>query len=133
MSEQTKKLTLEDLINKKAEREFKKTIDVEVESLGGTITLKQVPLSSILRIIDDSVGTHGQGFVGIAEAIKLLIYHSCPLLQSEKLHEAYDCAEPFDIVEKLFTNDLMAINDIGEQLLKLYNLDLEKIHNMLKN
>ena len=46
-------LTLEELIDKKTELLFKKTIEVEIESLGGTLVFKQIPLSAIVRVIDD--------------------------------------------------------------------------------
>ena len=42
-----RRLTLEELINKKTELLFKKTIEVEIESLGGTLVFKQIPLSTM--------------------------------------------------------------------------------------
>ena len=71
--------------------------------------------------------------MAISEAVKMLIYDSCLLLQNKDLQAAYECAEPYDIVEKIFGNDFMAIGKIGDELLKMYNVDLEKIGEMLKN
>ena len=126
-------LTLEELIDKKTELLFKKTIEVEIESLGGTLVFKQIPLSAIVRTIDDVFSVHGQSVMAISEAVKMLIYDSCLLLQNKDLQAAYECAEPYDIVEKIFGNDFMAIGKIGDELLKMYNVDLEKIGEMLKN
>lgn len=126
-------LTLEDLINKKTELFFKKTIEVEIESLGGIMVFKQIPLSAIVRTIDDVFSVHGRSVMAISEAVKMLIYDSCLLLQNKDLQAAYECAEPYDIVEKIFGNDFMAIGKIGDELLKMYNVDLEKIGEMLKN
>ena len=126
-------LTLEELIHKKTELLFKKTIEVEIESLGGTLVFKQIPLSAIVRTIDDVFSVHGRSVMAISEAVKMLIYDSCLLLQNKDLQAAYECAEPYDIVEKIFGNDFMAIGKIGDELLKMYNVDLEKIGEMLKN
>ncbi|KAA3381240.1 hypothetical protein GMD24_10890 [Phascolarctobacterium faecium] len=126
-------LTLEELIDKKTELLFKKTIEVEIESLGGTLVFKQIPLSAIVRTIDDVFSVHGRSVMAISEAVKMLIYDSCLLLQNKDLQAAYECAEPYDIVEKIFGNDFMAIGKIGDELLKMYNVDLEKIGEMLKN
>lgn len=126
-------LTLEELIDKKTELLFKKTIEVEIESLGGTLVFKQIPLSAIVRTIDDVFSVHGRSVMAICEAVKMLIYDSCLLLQNKDLQAAYECAEPYDIVEKIFGNDFMAIGKIGDELLKMYNVDLEKIGEMLKN
>lgn len=126
-------LTLEELINKKTELLFKKTVEVEIESLGGIMVFKQIPLSAIVRTIDDVFSVHGRSVMAISEAVKMLIYDSCLLLQNKDLQAAYECAEPYDIVEKIFGNDFMAIGKIGDELLKMYNVDLEKIGEMLKN
>jgi len=126
-------LTLEELIDKKTELLFKKTIEVEIESLGGTLVFKQIPLSAIVRVIDDVFSVHGRSVMAISEAVKMLIYDSCLLLQNKNLQAAYECAEPYDIVEKIFGSDFMAIGKIGDELLKMYNVDLEKIGEMLKN
>lgn len=126
-------VTLEDLINKKTELMFKKTVEVYVESLGGVIVLKQIPFSTLVRILDEAVSAEGRSIVAIGEAVKMIIFNSCLLLQDTKLQEVYECAEPYDIVEKIFGADFMAIGEIGDSLLKLYNLDLDKIGDMLKN
>lgn len=133
MKKEIKKLTLEELINKKTELLFKKTVEVEIESLGGIMVFKQIPLSAIVRTIDDVFSVHGRSVMAISEAVKMLIYDSCLLLQNKDLQAAYECAEPYDIVEKIFGNDFMAIGKIGDELLKMYNIDLEKIGEMLKN
>lgn len=126
-------LTLEDLLNKKTELLFKKTVEVEIESLGGAIVLKQLQLSTIVRIIDDVANEHGRTFSAVGEGVKQMIYNSCLLLQNKDLQAAYECAEPYDIVEKIFGSDFMAVGKIGDELLKMYNIDLEKIGDMLKN
>lgn len=126
-------LTLEHLLNKKTELLFKKTVEVEIESLGGAIVLKQLPLSTIVRIIDDVANEHGRTFSAVGEGVKQMIYNSCLLLQNKELQAAYECAEPYDIVEKIFGSDFMAVGKIGDELLKMYNIDLEKIGDMLKN
>ena len=107
-------LTLEELIDKKTELLFKKTIEVEIESLGGTLVFKQIPLSAIVRTIDDVFSVHGRSVMAISEAVKMLIYDSCLLLQNKDLQAAYECAEPYDIVEKIFGNDFIAIGKSGD-------------------
>ena len=94
---------------------FKKTIEVEIESLGGTLVFKQIPLSAIVRTIDDVFSVHGRSVMAISEAVKMLIYDSCLLLQNKDLQAAYECAEPYDIVEKIFGNDFLAIGKIGDE------------------
>ena len=51
-----KKLTLEALIAKKEQREASKSEyrDIPVESLGGSLTVKKLPLSQILAFLDSA-------------------------------------------------------------------------------
>ena len=51
-------LTLEELIDKKTELLFKKTIEVEIESLGGTLVFKQIPLPATAVIGAENLSTN---------------------------------------------------------------------------
>lgn len=125
--EQIKKLTLEDLIAKKEQvlAIKKKTQELEIKSLGGSITIK----SATTDIISDAISKGGH------EADVYAVYNCViePNLKDKKLQDAYECFEPIDIVDKLFSNGDASF--IAEQIMKLsgYNTNNITVVDNLKN
>lgn len=99
MNRQTK-LTLDELIRRKMQiqeaKRQRKTKELYIESLDGTITLTEPSrevLSDASQIED-------------AYAVNRYVVYNCvtsPNLKSAELQEAFDCAEPYDIVDQLFS------------------------------
>ena len=109
------KLTLDELIRRKmqipeAKRKRKKP-PVYVESLGGCITLIE-PTREMIKDIQD--------MDDIDKANKYAIYNCTiePSLKNGELQEAYECSEPYDIVDKLFKyNEILQIASVLNDML----------------
>lgn len=114
MDKQTK-LTLDELIRRKmqiqeAKKKRKKTV-VFIESLGGNITLIE-PTKEMIKDI--------QEIDDVDKANKYAIYNCTiePYLKSDKLQEEFECSEPYDIVDKLFSfSEIMQISSILNNML----------------
>lgn len=119
-----KKITLEELIARKeqSQRDKLEYKEIEVKILGGDITVKKLPLATILRMLDDAGDKRTA--TEAMEFSKQLIYKSCPLLQDKKLQSAYSeqITEPFDIVTAVFDDNVGVINDITENILSFYGM-----------
>lgn len=127
-----KKLTLEALIAKKEQREASKSEyrDIPVESLGGSLTVKKLPLSQILDFLDSADENAGlkENLAFEAE----LIYKSCPIMQDKRLQEAYGCAEPYDVVMRVLDDNIGAVGELTAAILDFYGMG-DSIRDQLKN
>lgn len=127
-----KKLTLSDLIARKEQREAGRIDyrDVKVEALDGMLTLKKLPLSQVLTMLDDQDEN-----AGMKENLDFeveLIYKSCPMLQNKELQEAYGCQEPYDIVLRVLDDNVGALAELASAVLDFYGMG-DSIRDQLKN
>lgn len=127
-----KKLTLSDLIARKEQRDSSKAEyrDIKVEALGGMLTLKKLPLSQVLTMLDDQDEN-----AGMKENLDFeveLIYKSCPMLQNKELQEAYGCQEPYDIVLRVLDDNVGALAELASAVLDFYGMG-DSIRDQLKN
>ena len=127
-----KKLTLSDLIARKEQREAGRIDyrDVKVEALDGALTLKKLPLSQVLTMLDDQDEN-----AGMKENLDFeveLIYKSCPMLQNKELQEAYGCQEPYDIVLRVLDDNVGALAELANAVLDFYGMG-DSIRDQLKN
>lgn len=125
----SKKITLEELIARKeqSQRDKLEYKEVEVESLGGVLTLKKIPLAAVLRILDNA--REESTLSRNLDTNKELIYKCCPLLQDKKLKEIYgeQIAEPYDIVTAVLNDNVGEIAKIADKIMEFYGLnDAEK-------
>lgn len=118
-----KKATLEDLIKRKEQGKADKLQfkEVDVKVLGMSVTVVKQPLTRVLQLIDNYNGL--EGLLNNFEMSKELIYMSVPLFQSEQLQQAYECAEPLDIVPAVLDNNLEAISELVTAITELYGLN----------
>ena len=54
-----------------------------------------------------------------------LIYKHCPILQKKELQEAYQVAEPYEIIIPVFDENLGEVNKLSNFILNLYGLGAE--------
>lgn len=127
-----KKLTLSDLIARKEQREAGSTDyrDVKVEALDGALTLKKLPLSQVLTMLDDQ--NENAGMKENLDFEVELIYKSCPMLQNKELQEAYGCQEPYDIVLRVLDDNVGALAELASAVLDFYGMG-DSIRDQLKN
>ena len=126
------KLTLSDLIARKEQREAGRTDyrDVKVEVLDGALTLKKLPLSQVLTMLDDQ--NENAGMKENLDFEVELIYKSCPMLQNKELQEAYGCQEPYDIVLRVLDDNVGALAELASAVLDFYGMG-DSIRDQLKN
>lgn len=127
-----KKLTLSDLIARKEQREAGRVDyrDVKVEALDGALTLKKLPLSQVLTMLDDQ--NENAGMKENLDFEVELIYKSCPMLQNKELQEAYGCQEPYDIVLRVLDDNVGALAELASAVLDFYGMG-DSIRDQLKN
>ena len=106
------------------------TKDIEIKSLGMTITAVKQPLSRVSSILDDLQGNETK-FSTMLDIYKQLIYLCVPLFHDKKLQEVYDCAEPYDVVTAVLEENIGALTKVAEAILDMYGL--QDIVSDLKN
>lgn len=119
--ENTKKLTLDDFINKKISKDNKinQTKEIYVKSMGGYLTAKMLSDDKTMELLD--LVTEDISYSDQIELNKQLVYYAFPYLQSTELHAALDIVDPFDVVAALFS--LGEINTLAGEVMTFLNLD----------
>lgn len=110
------KLTLSDLIAKKAAKEAAQNFseDIYVDSLEGCITVTNPGKSALYKCMDmvDRESTETTIY-----ANAYLIYHSVKVFQDSALQDAYECKDPIEIVGKLLTP--VEIGEVATRIIEL--------------
>lgn len=126
-----KKATLDALLERARQSAEDKTEYKEFESevLGMSLTLKRMRLTEYLRLMDNTEDV--DSMVDSLECYKEMIYKSCPIIQKRELLEAYGCAEPYDIVTKLFDDNFGEILRCANAINGMYGIidDIEAVKN----
>ena len=119
--DRTKKLTLEALIARKAQREADKAEykTVFVPSLEGCLTLKKLPAMRFAAMMGRYDSTNFEENLTFEAE---LVYASCPMLQDRSLQEAYGVKDPLDIVLAVLDDDLGALGTLAEAITGFYGL-----------
>lgn len=114
------KVTLKQLIEKKLEKDGKKTAtkDIYVKSLDGCITFNSPTDSARLEYYEK---VKSDSYVDLVDAMIKLIYDCCPMLHSKELQESIDVDYPYDTVKAIF--DIDEITDIGLKLVHFFEND----------
>lgn len=117
-----KKLLLEDLLDRarQSENDKIKIREYYSEILGGTIQVNKMPLRKITELMDNVSNSDSisESFDGNVE----LIYMSVPIFQNKELQATYGCVEPYDIVAKIFDDNINEINNLADFILGFYGL-----------
>ena len=113
----SEKLTLKDLLEKDGLTEPCK-LEYESEVLGGVLAFEKINPDTITEILTSAKET-GEMYRPYLK----MIYKSCKLLRSKELAEKYaPLTEPYDVVDKVFNNNIGEIFAFGNQILKAYGL-----------
>nr|DAP92279.1 MAG TPA: protein yqbN [Caudoviricetes sp.] len=122
-----KNITLEMLIAKKEQsnNDKMKVVLFNSEVLGGTIEVRKLKARDVIKIMDS---TDSKSTEEAYNANCKLIYKHCPILQEKELQEAYEVAEPYEVVVPVFEENLGEINKLSNFILSLYGLtDSEQV------
>lgn len=116
-----KNITLEMLIAKKEQsnNDKMKVVLFNSEVLGGTIEVRKLKARDVIKIMDS---TDSKSTEEAYNANCKLIYKHCPILQEKELQEAYEVAEPYEVVVPVFEENLGEINKLSNFILSLYGL-----------
>lgn len=116
--ETEKRVSLEQLIRKKLEKDGKRTAvkEIYVKSLDGSITVSN---PSDIQRIEFADKTKTGSYVDMMEAYTKLIYDNCAVLHSKELQEKIEVNYPYDTVKAIFDTDEIA--DIGLKILRFFD------------
>lgn len=131
--EQHKKLTFDDILSRKLQREKDKMklMSIYIPSMDGCLVFNSVPESKILEMKNNFDEDDPSSEIELARS---LIYESCKDLQNPELHKMLGVTDPLDVVREIFT--YKETNDIGIELLKFNgftNDGKDKIISSIKN
>lgn len=109
-----KKLTIENILEKKkliektSKNYFSKFFDAEIE-------VKEVNKNSILEILSDKE-------YGEYDRYLKLVYLCCPIFKAEELRKNFDIKTPYEIIDKVFNNNISEVMNLGNFILQKYGL-----------
>lgn len=98
-----------------------KTKEVYVPVLGMDVVVEKKPLSVVAGFFDDMRAD--MSFSKSIEIYQELIYTCVPIFHDKKLQDAYECAEPYDVIPAVFDDNVMAIQALGNEILSMYGFD----------
>lgn len=118
------KLNLEELVARatqsKADKFQVKMVVIDQE--GNTIQATKKDLRTVAKTLDMETETTNDRF----QAEMKLVYDHCPVLHEKELQTAYGCAEPMDVVEKVFESNMGLIEKAAKEILDMYGLAEEE-------
>ncbi len=115
----TKKLTIEDLIQKKITTEKESVKEFHSEELGGIIEVRKIPVAKVLNLVS---GLENSDVIEQYNVNFQLIYEACPVFRAKELQKQFEVAEPFEVVKHLFNDNLGEINKLSQFILNFYGL-----------
>lgn len=115
MSKTLNKLSLNDLIAKKSQKDTDKLsyYDYQVKSLDGSIVVKKPDRKTLLETMDAL--DKDESMSNIYNMNKDLIYSHVKVFQDKTLQDAYECVEPNDIVDHLL--ELEEVMELGGKII----------------
>lgn len=125
-----KKLTVDNIIENKINIETKDVVEFESKTLGGIIEIHKIPrakFQSIMTKLKEAKSEQEQN-----QLEDRLIYECIPLLQNKKLQDAYEVKAPYDIVSKVFNDNIMELNQISDIIYKFYGINVQELEAVKK-
>lgn len=115
-----KKITPEQLLEKKLEVDANKEKEYYSEELGGLLVFNRIRPDKVSDLIGQLVAGGSQYAV-----FQQLIYESCPLFKNKELILKCGVAEPFEVVNKVLNSNIAEVYEIGNMLLGWYGFKLD--------
>lgn len=109
-----KKLTVKDILEKKKLIEEKANKNFYSKLFDAEIEVKDAKADAITEILSDSSEGEYRRYLK-------LIYLCCPLFKDEELRGQFtDIKEPYDIINKVFGNNINEVMQLGNFILSKY-------------
>ena len=116
-----KRLGLSDFLELKSKRGNEEQIfEYKSDFLGGSITVKKISPYKVTELMD-KIEQGNEVTNGLKTNIEL-IYKHCPDFQKDELIKNFECSEPYDVVLKVFDNNIGQIGDFANYILSLYGM-----------
>ena len=118
------KLNLEELVARATQSKADKfqVRMVEIDREGNTIQATKKDLRTVSKTLYMETKTTNDRF----QAEMKLVYDHCPVLHEKELQVVYGCAEPLDVVEKVFDSNMGLIEKAAKEILDMYGLAEEE-------
>lgn len=123
-------MKLDDLVARalQSKQDKHQVVFLKIDDEGNTLQANKKDLKTVTRILDMQQDTMSESM----NVSMMLIYEHCDLLKNKEVQQAYECTEPFDVVEKVFDANITRIGEATENILKMYGLTDDMI-DILKN
>lgn len=123
IEESKEKVGLKQLIQKKLEKDGKRTAtkEIYVKSLDGNLTVNNPTDTQKIEFLDKR---KADSYVDMMDGYAKLIYDCCPILHSRELQEEIGVSYPYDTVNAIF--DIDEIADIGVKVLNFFDDEEEE-------
>ncbi len=113
-------LKLEDLVARSQQSDLDKykIAKIIIDDEGNFIIAEKRDIKTVSNILDS-----GEDKV---EQTAMLIYEHCTVLKRAELQSAYDCHEPFEVVERVFLSNMELIEKAADSIMKMYGIGREQ-------
>ncbi|WP_250277214.1 hypothetical protein [[Clostridium] colinum] len=128
-----KKLTLENLLDRKGKQDKMGLSTLDVDSLDSSIEIVKIKTRKVFEIMDKYDVKQG-GITSNYDMMCELIYKSVPILQKEDLKSQLNVPTPYEVVGELFSFD--EIEKIATHIMELHGMTDENqtpVNDEIKN
>lgn len=125
-----KKANIDDIIAHKVNLEVNDSVEFDSKELGGTVTIKKMPRAKFQEFL--AMGKNAKTKADESAIEDRIIYESIPFLQNPKLIKAYEVVAPYDIVSKIFNDNLIELTQIRTIIFDWFGITSEVIDNLKK-
>ena len=102
-----------------ADKDKFKVATYHSDMLEGDIEIHKIPVDKVFELID----IEDDSMIGQYKANCELIYECVPAFHDSELIAAYECVEPYDVVSKVFNDNMAEITKLIQIILGLYGLN----------
>lgn len=110
-------LKLEELIQRSQQSDLDKyrVAKIVIDDDGNYVIAEKRSIKTVSDILD--------GYDDKVEQTTMMIYEHCPVFKTVELQKAYDCHEPFEVVEKVFLSNMNLIEAAADKILQMYGIN----------
>lgn len=130
-----KKLTLENLLDRKSKQDKMGLSTIDVDSLNASVPIVKLKTRKMCEIMDKYEANIDENrIISGYDMMSEVIYKCVPILQSKELQEQLNVPTPYEVVGELFNYKEM--EKITEHILELHEMSDEKqtpVNDEIKN